>query len=396
MSKVLEIFTPPPPSNWGLPDDGRSYRYASFPKLIPELYGKIRYPRAFVMDKPLRKLTSFQNSVVMEKEKALISRVMRATQKTRNNARDVTKRGVERLEQAFTTLSSPFATAPPETNRKKYDIIASRRLSIGELSLTTLDFGPEVPVSAEEVVLNARRKQVILAGIMIQFQAQCRSYLAKKHVERLRRQTYIKRRDIDFRELENSLHASAAQEIQAWYRGVRARRKFLLLRSLATQIKAMIKGRMTRIAFLFLRDAVTIVQALVRGRLLRTKFCLVMSQRLAVYKDCIFTLWQEVYVPLSYRSKFWPILMQARALRLHLAEVELRRLWVNVDSNLLLEDGIDLEKYADETVKISATIGLSSSYYLKAKKVCRIAIEGSGEVFYLTEPGTLDSILSFD
>lgn len=53
-------------------------------------------------------------------------------------------------------------------------------------------------------------------------------------------------------------------------------------------------------------------------------------------------------------------------------------------------------KYADETVKISATIGLSSSYYLKAKKVCRIAIEGSGEVFYLTEPGTLDSILSFD
>ena len=42
---VSETFNPPPPSNWGLPDDGRVYSYPSFPRLKKAYFGNVRPPR---------------------------------------------------------------------------------------------------------------------------------------------------------------------------------------------------------------------------------------------------------------------------------------------------------------------------------------------------------------
>ena len=61
---ITETFTPPPPSNWGLPDDGRTYHYSSFPKLKSILYGKTRPPKQWpnsttpTRSKPMLRMTS--------------------------------------------------------------------------------------------------------------------------------------------------------------------------------------------------------------------------------------------------------------------------------------------------------------------------------------------------
>jgi hypothetical protein len=43
--EITDTYTPPPPSNGGLPE-GKSYIYSPFPRLNPDLYGKIR-PKQF-------------------------------------------------------------------------------------------------------------------------------------------------------------------------------------------------------------------------------------------------------------------------------------------------------------------------------------------------------------
>jgi hypothetical protein len=56
-----ETFQPPPPSNWGLPDDGRVYNYTSkgFPsRFSRNLFGSVRPPAALVKSAELVRTTS--------------------------------------------------------------------------------------------------------------------------------------------------------------------------------------------------------------------------------------------------------------------------------------------------------------------------------------------------
>ncbi|CAN0401931.1 unnamed protein product, partial [Discosporangium mesarthrocarpum] len=45
-NQVRVVFSPPAPSNWGLPDDGSQYSYgSSFPRLNKDRYGTVRWAR---------------------------------------------------------------------------------------------------------------------------------------------------------------------------------------------------------------------------------------------------------------------------------------------------------------------------------------------------------------
>jgi hypothetical protein len=59
-------------------------------------------------------------------------------------------------------------------------------LTDGSVSMHTGGVDAEYVITAEEMVQNARRKQSILIGIMIKLQAQCRVYLARQALARLR------------------------------------------------------------------------------------------------------------------------------------------------------------------------------------------------------------------
>ena len=54
-----ETFQPPPPSNWGLPDDGRVYNYTNrFPaRFSRNLFGSVRLPAALVKSAELVRST---------------------------------------------------------------------------------------------------------------------------------------------------------------------------------------------------------------------------------------------------------------------------------------------------------------------------------------------------
>jgi len=58
---VSDTYTPPAPSNWGLPDDGRIYSYASFPSLNKDLFGNTRPPRQLLKG-PEQQRTVVSNS----------------------------------------------------------------------------------------------------------------------------------------------------------------------------------------------------------------------------------------------------------------------------------------------------------------------------------------------
>lgn len=43
---IRQVYTPPAPSNWGLPDDGSQYAYGlSFPRLNKDRYGTVRWAK---------------------------------------------------------------------------------------------------------------------------------------------------------------------------------------------------------------------------------------------------------------------------------------------------------------------------------------------------------------
>ena len=292
--QVTETFTPPPPSNFGLPDDGRSYQYSTFPPLNPSLYGKIRTP-VMKWNEPNRR------SSMMRRRTSVLARanehavVEKATRSMLQNI--LPKRKAWNLEGALKVLSSPFHLPPQRLNsnsshRRSSDepAVTSRDRSASAVSSVTLpsEFDPTDEVlltTAEEVVLIARRKQAILIGILSIFQAHCREHLRTKQ------------------------------------------HRFVSIKDAVISLQAFRRGMFVRCAFWMLRQRISQLQAHFRGYRIRRLFTVVSHVRMRLYRKLIFILWQKSYTPLSYRTQFWPVLKCVTLVRLGIAEQELVRLW---------------------------------------------------------------------
>ena len=267
------------------------------------------------------------------------------------------------LESALGALSAPFI---PSSSPKSEAMSHISDITIGS---SMLDIGQDVLSSAEEVVLNARRKQAILVGIIIKLQSYCRMFLAKKHRGRLRGLLTPDMMPGISGNKEKIRLDGAVLRIQTCVRTLQAKRKFSRIKYAAVKIGACNRGRRVRFAFTLLLEAICRTQALARGSITRERLAVVVAGRLAVYRRHIFLFWQQSCTPLSYRTKFWSTIATPTFLRLALAEVELRRLWEGLGLEAETNHDRSFQTSGDEIVSLAASVGLSNSFFCAANNV---------------------------
>ena len=241
------------------------------------------------------------------------------------------KRRSRNLESALRILSSPFnpkRTAQEAGFRRTEEASSfERERGTSVVSSVTIpsefDSATETELtSAEEIVLNARRKQAILMSILTKFQVQCRLHLKKKRsVEQAKQYCWTSQEGSEQKE------AFAATSIQNWFRSHLIRQEYLQKKKLILFLQAQKRGIKIRLAYQLLLFSVTHVQAICRGFVVRNVLASLATDRMNVYKQHIFALWNIASTPLTYRAQFWKIVKVSTFLRLRVTEQEIVRLW---------------------------------------------------------------------
>lgn len=310
----------------------------------------------------------------------------------------MTVKGVQRLETALGALAAPFV---PIVQTMEVKIPSRSRFFGGTKSTSTNsgsmidDIDPDLLSTAEEVVMNARRKQAILVWILVQLQTHCRVWLAKRFAQRLRlgdpdaikkamkdrktaeKEAYERRLAAEreaarklAEENERRRRSKAAILVQSVARGFTARHHLAAVRYVAIWSSKVFRGRRVRLAYQLVLFAVSCVQAVARGRIVHRKFKKVVQKRSLLYRQYIFYLWQQAHTPISYRTKFWLLTQEPRFLCLKLDNSEIRRLWaeLKIDDTIETIDG-GTTGLADDFMHLASSIGLSSDFYFTVKKV---------------------------
>lgn len=235
----------------------------------------------------------------------------------------VTKRGVKNLESALKALSTPFApprrTAAASTDRQTAKDSPNVSIVSDVTMPSTFDLTDDVVSSAEVMILNARRKQAILIGIIVKLQRLCRQFLERKRIHRTE-EPIVPNATERAERIRLQKQLAAAVRVQRCFRFARKRRA-------ATRIQAWRRGNTICLATGMLVDAIVRTQAVCRGVVARKQLRQLLSERIELYRKQIFKLWQLAGTPLTYRSKFWPLLKPIGFVRLVIAENELKRLW---------------------------------------------------------------------
>lgn len=305
-------------------------------------------------------------------------------QRTQEIVKNVTKAGTTQLEVAIKTLSSAFATPRQhsKSSSDNNDIGSSRHVRRGsgssmvsDITLpSTFDFTSDVVTSAEEIVMNARRKQAILIGIMIKLQAQWRVQLAKQELsDRQRYGTRQERSASSPSFYETRRRIRAVVRVQAWLRRSRIRWNFLRNRYAATCIQKNIRCNRIRLGYLLLIGVITRFQAVIKGRQIRKGVFSSINDRMIVYRSQLFALWKTTHTPLSYRTKYWTTIRNDSIFCLSLAERELNRIWSSLKMALPLE-APNQSHVPTTTLALSDPFGLADASFRKAMKVSRFVL----------------------
>ena len=134
--QIREVFTPAPPSNWGLPDDGRGYHYGKFPTLRADLFGKVRPPKQW-------------------------------PQQDAGTYRIVARAAALKQQELIAKSIGPSLSVPTLlTSSEGRPLLRDMDWAIRVLSRDTKE-KVESRTSAQQQVLDARRKQGILVDIII-------------------------------------------------------------------------------------------------------------------------------------------------------------------------------------------------------------------------------------
>jgi hypothetical protein len=291
---ITETFIPPPPSNWGLPDDGRMYKYVSFPSLRDDLYGKIRPPKRWEQVSRQRRSVS---SAALLQQQSILSKVL-------------------------VPSSSPKAT------KLMGEEARSLEWAINLLSLKDLEasLGPKDVDYSQNLVLSSNEKQRLCISGITKFQSVYRTYSVSHH------NTYLRNT------MEKECGATAGcVTIQRFFRGYVIRRAFTKLRTTTISAQALFRGRRIRFAYRLTQDVISDVQAQARGWLTRRNVFRLKRTRVHFYRTQMFELWRHARVPLAYRSTFWSLIDGTGYLHFSLIEKELSTLWetLNMDFSML-------------------------------------------------------------
>uniref|UniRef100_A0A7S2Y961 UDENN domain-containing protein n=1 Tax=Entomoneis paludosa TaxID=265537 RepID=A0A7S2Y961_9STRA len=410
---VTEKFTPPPPSNSGLPDDGRTYHYGSFPDLDLSLYGKVRPPIVWPEFQSKGSIRSHRRtaSEIIRKQQLLVDGLLGSTQggKTSANAQSMILEP-NLLERSLYALSKPFMTenkmTPSTRERAKSPMHRGSDQGTGKAHNKSLTLNskspPTTPTSvnadaseefsveaAQEVVLSARRKVSILVGIFVVMQARSRGYVIrekgrvqssvdlqkKQEAERATwYQSKISKYEpalITFQQMAHQWlerktllrQANAATKIQTRVRSHRLQVNYVQLKFAMIMLQARIRSRRTKFAYQLLLLSVSKVQARYRGYGTRVAVQKILAGRLKLYRRQIFILWKREHTSLAFRAKMWMILQKSSFIRHNVAESELRRLWNELQ---LIEDpdvGILGDIAADEVSRLSSRLRVANGTY---------------------------------
>jgi hypothetical protein len=303
-----------------------------------------------------------------------------------------TKKGVKNLETAISALSSPFsgqrATMSPRGNTSQRTMFRQRRadkspprqsVAFSEVTMpssidSTFDLSMEMSLgvsAAEELVLNARRKQAILLAIIIKLQAHCRAFLAKGECRRLQ-EGYKKVRTIPSQDTETDrlkYQRDAAVRIQSFLRTYIARCIVHRRQRAVVLLQGLVHGRRTRLAYRLLLGAIRRLQARARRYIVHLRLSYLFDVRMETYRQQILLLWQPAHTSLCFRSKFWPLIKETGFLRVGLAEAELKRLWKELGINSTLYSPQNGDDYSDRALHIGTSLGIDCKTHANCLKV---------------------------
>jgi hypothetical protein len=330
---------------------------------------------------------------VQAKEKFVLAKAMAPVVATQEALYSATKKGVKNLETAISALSSPFsgqrATMSPRGNNSQRSKFRQRRtdkspprhsVAISEVTMpssidSTFDLSMELSLgasAAEELVLNARRKQAILLAIIIKLQAHCRVFLAKGQCHRLR-EGYKKGRTLPSLDTETDrlkYQRGAAVRIQSFFRACMARFIVYRRQRAVVLLQGLVHGRRTRFAYRLLLVAIHRLQSRARGYIVRLRLSYLFDVRMETYRQQILLLWQHAHTSLCFRSKFWPLIKETGFLRISIAEAELRRLWKELGINSTLYSPQNGDDHFDRALHIIGTrLGIDCKTHANCLKV---------------------------
>ena len=252
-------------------------------------------------------------------------------------------------------------------------------------------------VSAQEQILAARRKQMIMVDIITTLQSYCRMFIArrwyKKHikalvgVQRRSRRISPKNEQQAFRDtiacvviVQKTIRSHRARQhyqcqrkaamlLGRWIRGSLVRCNLSRLRQSSITMQALLRGRRSRFGRTLLLGLVSRAQAQVRGFLTRRVVFELVKKRTSLFKQQMFLLWQRAHTPLTYRTKMYPCLEGTSFLSLNLAEGELQKLWTELDVRFPPSSRNQSSMTNDDHLAISQQLGLSCRSYLRFTKV---------------------------
>lgn len=331
--QITETFTPPPPSNWGLPGD-RSYQYVSFPSLQSDLFGKIRTPKQWEQVSRQRRGVS---SATLGQQQQILSKVlMPASQSTlANHTKDV--------DWAIHLLARHVG----EDGTVEEGEVGDERTSQDKRR-------------AKNLILASNRKQSNLLQLVIKIQSLYRMRAACRAAHTLRQEKLVSTeireavkktkstflvsavicqrlyRGYKARKLAGT-RSTAAKRIQQWGRGILIREAYLQLVAGAIIVQAIARGRRVRFVYKLTLDTLASIQAQARGWLTRRNVSRLRRTRVYYYRLQMFELWRHARVPLAYRSSFWSLIDGSGFLHFSIIEKELSRCWdfLNVDFSVL-------------------------------------------------------------
>jgi len=321
---VNETYTPPAPSNWGLPDDGRIYSYASFPSLNTSLFGNTRQPRQ------LLKGPEQQRTVVSNNNQDILMRSVGGGSSNRGN----NEKGSSKNKKSGSSQAND--NGAQRTNDLEWALFLlvfqqntnAKKNSKGEFPASTIGDSRE----AGTIVGEARTKQFAVIKAVVSIQATFvmrplrRQFLALKKsalfICKFYKRVLILRtyRDI-YREVlkivkivqkifrgfkgrqKAKLRERSIVDVQRFFRGWTVRGELNLMVFAATTIQAAERGRRARFAFALVRDLIIGAQAAIRGCFKRKIAHRERVARLKEYRAQMFELWNYAHTPLAYRSK---------------------------------------------------------------------------------------------
>lgn len=359
------VYTPPPPSYWGLPDDV-TYSYREFPILNSELFGKIRtptvnWPESNSSSNDQKKTNQTRKSVNVMDPKLLMRQtkamslifgaedpdIMKSSLAANKVMESVVKlpespqlRNVEWAIHALaykTTTTTTTTTLSLNNNTNKMKPSTKKSSSLSPPPHHQISVRPipkDLLTSAHCITLQAQNQQTILLWIIIRIQSIYRMHYTQnsyqtiliyiRKIQRIWRQHrickthgrvlnyYLEcvktiqafcRRSLAIQKFKKTV--SALQLLQRQARCWQTRNFFLNAKKTAILAQSIQRSRRCRFGFLFLKFKVTKVQSAIRGHLCRKHVQKFISQRIQDYRKQIVLLWKKAHVSLEYRSHFW-------------------------------------------------------------------------------------------